>query len=60
VDFDAGVGKPAGVDRRVSVGGDHVNAVARQSECRRLARPGEPNDEDVAGKRQRRKKVKSR
>jgi hypothetical protein len=60
VDFDAGGRKPAGVDRRVPIGGDDIDAVASQGECRRLARAGQPDDQDAAGERQRRKKVKSR
>jgi hypothetical protein len=60
VNFDAGPGKPPGVDRRVAVGGEDVDAAARERDCSRLSRPREADDEDAVGKRQRRKNVKSR
>ena len=58
--FDARFGKPARVHRRVAVGREHLDSAARQRECRRLARASEADNEDAAGKLQRRKNVKSR
>jgi hypothetical protein len=60
VDFDTGGLKPAGVDSRVPVRRDDIDAVASKRERRGLARAGEPDDEDAAWKLQRRKNVKSR
>jgi hypothetical protein len=58
--FDTRLGKPAGVDRRITVGREHFDPTPCERERRRLARSREPDDENTTRQLQRRKNVKSR